>query len=173
MSGYKNNNQYQYHRAGSLLGKEVMGWDNASDYHKSMGLRAICTGKIGRIEEYNKDTDEYTVNYKGCGVKEVYKSYELLNHLITSSFDFSKCFSKPNFDPNVLIKIKDSFMKNLTWTSKSDEHRLALEVTLHEDTDELNFFTQDEDGCTSVLLDVDDARSLVQYLNLYIKYKEE
>lgn len=172
MSGYKYNIQYQY-RPGSLLGREVMGWDNASDYHKSMGLRAICTGKIGRIEQYNKDTDEYTVNYKGCGIKEVYKSYELLNHLITTSFDFSKCFSKLNFNPDVLITNKELFMKNLTWTSKSDEHRLIMEVSLHEEEDELNFFTQDEEGCTSILMDVEDAKSLVQYLNLYIKYKEE
>lgn len=63
-------------------------------------------------------------------------------------------------------------MKNLTWTSTNEEYKLILELTLHEDTDELNFFTQDEEGCTSILMDVDDAKSLRRYLDLYIKYKE-
>lgn len=64
-------------------------------------------------------------------------------------------------------------MKNLTWTSKNDECKLILEVSLHEEDDTLSFFTQDSEGCTSILMDVDDAKSLVQYLNLYIKYKED
>lgn len=62
-------------------------------------------------------------------------------------------------------------MKNLTWTSKNDEYKLILEVSLHEEEDELNFFTQDEGGCTSVLMDADDADSLAEFLKLYVKYK--